>query len=143
MPTGTTTLIIGNNKTSLVNSNDDGFGSAGIIYCFSVIGFCLFNAFIVLFYKICIIPFFNKQNNRNNVNTRNDETTTNANNISTIQVSNEESNKPPSYQAANNEIANQEIVNNGASCSNHTEKLPSYDEIKLKLNNNINEENTA
>jgi hypothetical protein len=139
-----------NSTSNDVHSNNEGFGSAGIIYCFSVVGFCLFNAFIVLFYKICVIPFFNKRNVRNNVNNnRNDDNTNNNNNtnnnISTIQITNlnDESNKPPSYQAASDVIVHNEIVNNGASCSNEIEKLPSYDEIKLKMTQNFNEENIA
>jgi hypothetical protein len=111
------------------NSNNSDFGSAGLIYCLSVIGFCLFNAIIVLCYRLCFIPFLNRISLRIN----NNETgltvnpVGNSNDVIAINNYNDDANKPPAYQS--------EVNQNGASSSsnNEIEKLPTYDEVQTKL----------
>ena len=89
-------------------------------------------------YRICFLPFFNKNNPRSHDvitggNDNNLQVLRSNNNSSNNDISSrgfyDESNKPPSYQA---EIEHQ----GGATCSNrdnNEEKLPTYDEIQLKL----------
>lgn len=141
----TTTLSI---KPEYYGNNGNSFSSAGIIYCSAIVGFCLINALAILFYKICLLPMLRKsasqhsddvQSNRGNTN---DNISSSINGdgiyVSSVQFThlNDDANKPPSYQ---NEIYNYNEFNQQTTTSvvNENDKLPSYDEIKLK-NSHVN-----